>query len=45
MNTKLQVQVPVPITMLSDQALINELNRRDKLIKWARKVTQENKRK
>jgi len=37
MNNKLQVQVPVPITMLSDQAIINELNRRNKLIKWARK--------
>jgi hypothetical protein len=37
MNNKVQVQVPVPITMLSDQAIINELNRRNKLIKWARK--------
>jgi hypothetical protein len=37
MNNKMQVQVPVPITMLSDQAIINELNRRNKLIKWARK--------
>ena len=31
------VQVPVAITMVSDQALINELNRRDKMVKWSRK--------
>jgi len=45
-NTKVgysTVQVPVPITMVSDQALINELNRRDKLVKWSRNATQENK--
>jgi len=39
-NTKVgysTVQVPVPITMVSDQALINELNRRDKMVKWSRK--------
>ena len=28
MNTKVQVQVPVPITMQSDEDLLNELNRR-----------------
>ena len=31
------VLVPVAITMVSDQALINELNRRDKMVKWSRK--------
>tara|TARA_R110000803_G_scaffold77595_1_gene142465 strand:- start:1579 stop:1716 length:138 start_codon:yes stop_codon:yes gene_type:complete len=45
MNNKLKVQVPVPITMLSDQDILAELNRRNLLIKWARKATQENKRK
>jgi hypothetical protein len=39
------VQVPVPITMLSDQDILAELNRRNLLIKWSRKATQENKRK
>ena len=31
------VQVPVPITMLSDEDILSELNRRQILIKWARK--------
>jgi hypothetical protein len=40
MNTKvnLKVQVPVPITMLSDSEILAELNRRNLLIKWARKA-------
>jgi len=37
MNTKVQVQVPVPITMLSDEDIVAEINRRQILIKWARK--------
>ena len=37
MNNKLQVQVPVPITMLSDADIVAEINRRNLLIKWARK--------
>tara|TARA_B100000768_G_C11088791_1_gene294007 strand:- start:37 stop:165 length:129 start_codon:yes stop_codon:yes gene_type:complete len=37
MNNKLQVQVPVPITMLSDDDIVAEINRRNLLIKWARK--------
>ena len=37
MNNKVQVQVPVPITMLSDEDILSELNRRQVLIKWARK--------
>lgn len=36
MNNKVQVQVPVPITMLSDEDILSELNRRQVLIKWAR---------
>ena len=38
MNTKVQVQVPVPITMLSDEDIVAEINRRQILIKWARKA-------
>ena len=41
MNNKLQVQVPVPITMQSDEDLLNELNRRGKLVKWVRKALKE----
>jgi hypothetical protein len=41
MNTKLQVQVPVPITMLSDADIVAEINRRQILIKWARKAIPE----
>jgi len=37
MNNKLQVQVPVPITMLSDEDIVAEINRRHLLIKFARK--------
>ena len=37
MNNKLQVQVPVPITMLSDEDIVAEMNRRNLLIKFARK--------
>ena len=42
MNTKVQVQVPVPITMVSNQDLIDELNRREVKVKWARKVMSPN---
>lgn len=35
------VQVPVPITMLSDEDIVAELNRRQVLIKWARKAIPE----
>ena len=35
------VQVPVPITMVSDQDLIDELNRREAKVKWARKAIPE----
>jgi|TARA_R110000772_G_scaffold185573_1_gene296709 hypothetical protein len=35
------VQVPVPITMVSNQDLIDELNRREVLVKWARKAIPE----
>ena len=38
MNNKVQVQVPVPITMLSDDEIIAEINRRGAKVKWARKV-------
>jgi|TARA_R110001606_G_scaffold104326_1_gene227837 hypothetical protein len=41
MNNKVQVQVPVPITMLSDQAIINELNRRDAKVKWTKNTLTE----
>ena len=41
MNTKVQVQVPVPITMLSDEDIVAEINRRQILIKWARKAIPE----
>ena len=41
MNNKVQVQVPVPITMLSDADIVAELNRRQVLIKWARKAIPE----
>ena len=41
MNNKLQVQVPVPITMLSDEDIVAEINRRQILIKWSRKAIQE----
>jgi len=40
-NNKVQVQVPVPITMLSDADIVAELNRRKVLIKWARKALKE----
>ena len=42
MNNKVQVQVPVPITMVSNQDLIDELNRREVLVKWARIVMSPN---
>ena len=35
------MQVPVPITMVSDQDLIDELNRREAKVKWARKAIPE----
>jgi hypothetical protein len=41
MTYKVQVQVPVPITMQSDEDLLNELNRRGKLVKWVRKALKE----
>lgn len=37
MNTKVQVHVPVPITMHSGEDILSELNRRQVLIKWAKK--------
>ena len=37
MNNKLQVLVPVPITMLSDADIVAEINRRNLLIKFSRK--------
>jgi hypothetical protein len=37
MNTKVQVHVPVPITMPSGEDILSELNRRQVLIKWAKK--------
>ena len=36
------VQVPVPITMVSNQDLIDELNRREVKVKWARIVMSPN---
>jgi hypothetical protein len=36
MNTKVQVHVPVPITMPSGEDILSELNRRQVLIKWAK---------
>jgi hypothetical protein len=36
------VQVPVPITMLSDQDILAELNRRNKLVKFSRKRIKKN---
>jgi|TARA_B110000305_G_scaffold128536_1_gene143812 hypothetical protein len=36
------VQVPVPITMVSNQDLIDELNRREAKVKWARIVMSPN---
>jgi len=41
-NNKVQVQVPVPITMVSNQDLIDELNRREAKVKWARIVMSPN---
>jgi hypothetical protein len=41
MNTNVTIEVPVPITMVSDQELIDELNRRGQLVKWARKAIPE----
>ena len=41
MNNKVQVQVPVPITMLSDDEIIAEINRRGAKVKWARKAIPE----
>jgi hypothetical protein len=37
MNTNVRIEVPVPITMLSDEDIVAEINRRHILIKWARK--------
>jgi hypothetical protein len=36
------VQVPVPITMLSDEDILAELNRRNKLVKFSRKRIKKN---
>jgi hypothetical protein len=41
MNTNVRIEVPVPITMLSDEDILAELNRRGQLVKWARKATPE----
>ena len=38
MNKSVKIEVPVPITMVSDQSLVDELNRRGAKVKWARKV-------
>ena len=37
MNTSVIIEVPIPITMLSDEQILSEINRRQLLIKWARK--------
>ncbi len=37
MNTSVIIEVPIPITMLSDEQILSEINRRHLLIKWARK--------
>jgi hypothetical protein len=37
MNTSVIIEVPIPITMLSDEQILAEINRRHLLIKWARK--------
>jgi len=37
MNTSVIIEVPIPITMLSDEQILAEINRRQLLIKWARK--------
>ena len=37
MNTNVRIEVPVPITMLSDEDIVAEINRRNLLIKFARK--------
>ena len=39
MNIK--IEVPIPLTMVSDQELIGELNRRQRLVKWARQAIKE----
>ena len=38
MNNNVKIEVPVPLTMVSDQELIDELNRRERLVKWSRNV-------
>jgi hypothetical protein len=42
MNKSVKIEVPVPITMVSDQSLVDELNRRGAKVKWARKVMSPN---
>ena len=42
MNTSVIIEVPIPITMLSDQSLVDELNRRGAKVKWARIVMSPN---
>jgi|TARA_B110000240_G_scaffold12820_1_gene13350 hypothetical protein len=42
MNNSVTIEVPVPITMVSDQELIDELNRREAKVKWARIVMSPN---
>ena len=37
MNTSVIIEVPIPITMLSDEQILAEINRRQLLIKWALK--------
>ncbi len=37
MNNKLQVIVPVPMSMLADADIVEEINRRQMLVKWVRK--------
>jgi excisionase family DNA binding protein len=42
MNNSVKIEVPVPITMVSNQDLIDELNRREAKVKWARIVMSPN---
>ena len=41
MKHEMIVDVPIAITLVSDDDLLNELNRRGQLVKWARKSTAE----
>jgi len=41
MKHEMIVDVPIAITLVSDDDLLNELNRRGQLVKWARKPSPE----